>query len=90
MGWRCLAGQQNDRDAGGLPLQLAQQVDAGNLRPVTMEDDDIGITRGIRCARQRGELPDRKALLEQFVGEESTLDRVVLDEKHANCVRFAN
>src|SRR5258708_7111592 len=55
-----------------------------------MEDDDIGITRGIRCARQRGEFPDRKALLGQLVGQESAIDRAVLDEKDANRIRFAD
>jgi hypothetical protein len=55
-----------------------------------MEDDDVGIAGGIRCTERRGDLPDRKALLGQLVGQESALDRAVPDEKDANCVRFAD
>jgi hypothetical protein len=90
MGRECLVGQQNDRDSDGLPPQLEQQVNAGTIRPATMEDYDVGIRRGIWCARQRGEFPDRKAPLGQLLGQESAIDRAVLDEKNANCVRFAD
>jgi hypothetical protein len=77
MGWRCPVSQQHDGNLDALAVQLDQQVDAANLRPVTMEDDDIGIARGIWCARQQGEFPDRKALLGQLVGQESAIDRAV-------------
>ena len=73
-----------------MPLQYVQQVDAGHLRPVTMEDDDIGIADSIRGTGQRGDCLHGKALLGQLVGQESATDRVVLDEKDANCVRFAD
>ena len=66
-----------------MPAQLVQQVDPGNLRPVAMEDDDVGIAGGIRCAEQRGDRPDRKAPIGQLVGQESAIDRAVLDEKDA-------
>src|SRR5580700_847663 len=59
------------------------------LRPVTMEDDDVGIAGGIRCAGQRGDCLDGKALLRQCVGQESAIDHAVLDEKDANGVRLA-
>jgi hypothetical protein len=37
-----------------------------------MEDDDVGIAGGIRCAEQRGDIEsaDGKALLGQFIGQE--------------------
>src|SRR3984893_17133730 len=59
------------------------------LRPVTMEDDDVGIAGGIRCAGQRGDCLNGKALLRQFVGQESAIDHAILDEKDANGVRLA-
>src|SRR5260370_24857763 len=95
MGRQCLAGQEHDRDVDALPVQLDQQVDAGNLRPVTMEDDDVGIAGGISCAGQRGDVPDGKALPGQLVGQESAADRAildeaVLDEKDANGVWLAD
>jgi len=62
-GWPCRAGQQNDRDAGGLPLQFVQKFDAGHLCPVTMEDDDVGIAYGIWGSSQRGACLHGKALL---------------------------
>ena len=55
-----------------------------------MEDDDVGIVGGMRCAEQRGDFPNGKALLRQFVGQESAIDRIVLDEKDANGVRIAD
>jgi len=38
-----MAGQQHDGDVDALPVQFDQRVDAGNVRPVAMEDDDVGI-----------------------------------------------
>src|SRR5580704_17330236 len=64
MGRQWLAGQQHDRDVDALPVQLDQQLDAGNLRPVTMEDDDVGVARGIRFAGQRGDFPHAKPCLD--------------------------
>src|SRR5260370_24140012 len=58
-----------------------------------MEDDDVSIAGGIRCAEQRGailESTDDKALLGQFIGQELVIDQVVLDEKDANGVRRAD
>jgi hypothetical protein len=49
-----------------------------------MEDDDVGIAGGSRCAGKRGECPDGKALLGQSVGQESAIDCAVLDEKDTN------
>jgi hypothetical protein len=46
-----------------------------------MEDDDVGIAGGIRCAGQRGDSPGGKALLGQLVGQEAATDRAILDEK---------
>src|SRR6202048_290600 len=59
------------------------------LRPVTMKDDDVGIAGRIKCAGQRGDYLDGKALLRQFAGQESAIDHAVLDEKDANGVRLA-
>ena len=71
-------------------MQVDQQVDAGNLRAVTMQDDDVGIAGGMRRTGQRGDFPHGKALLRQFVGQESAIDHAVLDEKDANGIRFAD
>src|ERR1700716_2974072 len=92
MGRRCLASQQHDRDVDVQPLQLSHQLNAGNLRPVTMEDDDVGIAGGIRCAEQRGDIEsaDGKALRGQYIGQEPAIDRVLVDEKNANGVRLAD
>src|ERR1700682_6172354 len=93
MGRQCLAGEQHDRDVDALPVQFDQQVDAGNLRPVAMEDDDVGIAGGIRCADQRGDIPespDGKALLRQYISQGPAIDRALLDEKDANGVWLAD
>ena len=93
MGRQCLTGQEHDRNVDALLVQFNQQVDAGNLRPVAMEDDDVGIAGGIACVEQRRailESPDGKALLGQFIGRELTIDRVVVYEKDANGVRLAD
>src|SRR3981081_1765944 len=92
MGRRCLTGQQHDRDVDALPAQLDQQLDTGTLRPVAMEDDDVGIAGGIGCAEQRGDIEsaDGKALRGQYIGQEPAIDRVLVDEKDANGVRLAD
>src|ERR1700730_4857127 len=54
-----------------------------------MKDDDVGIAGRIRCAGQRGDYLDGKAMLRQCVGQESAIDHAVLDEKDANGVRLA-
>src|SRR3981081_3374224 len=92
MGRQCLAGEQHDGDVDALPVQFDQRVDAGNVRPVAMEDDDVGIAGGIRCAEQRGDIEsaDGKALRGQYIGQEPAIDRVLVDEKDANGVRLAD
>jgi hypothetical protein len=54
-----------------------------------MQNDDVGIAGGIRCARQRVDCLDGKSLLGQLVGQESAISRAVL-EKDANDVRLAD
>ena len=52
MGRECRAGQHHDGDIDALPVQLVQQRDTGNLWPVAMEDDDVGIEESIRFIEQ--------------------------------------